>query len=178
MNEDSAATDGRSEITRRTLLSRVAVALGSFMTAALGIPLVGAVISPAARREEPPWVSLGTMAGFTAGQPRLVQFGIAKSDGYLTTTEPRAVWVYRDDSDNLEVYNGRCTHLGCLVSFVAGSSTFVCPCHGGVYALTDGRVLDGPPPRALDRLEHRIADGQLQAHYTDYLAGASNQVPV
>jgi len=88
------------------------------------------------------------------------------------------VWVLLDDANALTVYNGRCTHLGCLVSYASGSTTFVCPCHGGVYALADGRVLAGPPPRPLDQLPHRIANGQLQTQYTDYLAGASSQVPV
>ena len=34
--------------------------------------------------------------------------------------------------------------------FVAAASSFVCPCHGGVYDFRGIRV-GGPPPRPLDR---------------------------
>jgi Rieske Fe-S protein len=163
-------------VSRRALLSRVAATLGSFLAAALGVPLVGAVVSPATRRDESPWVALGSSGDFVVGRPRLVQFGIERADGYLQTTLPRAVWVSRLNDDQLIVHNARCTHLGCLVDYDAASHTFLCPCHGGVFALADGRVLDGPPPRPLDALEHREEGGRLLARYQDFQAGVPDKI--
>ena len=49
--------------------------------------------------------------------------------------------------------SSRCTHLGCPVIHEPGDADapFVCPCHDAKFA-ADGTVLDGPPPRPLDRL--------------------------
>ncbi|MBM2810568.1 MAG: menaquinol-cytochrome c reductase iron-sulfur subunit [Chloroflexi bacterium] len=169
-------TSEPNDITRRALLSRVAVALGAFLSAALGIPVIGAAISPAGRREEAPWITLGPLSGFAIGEPRMVQFGISRPDGYLTTNSPRSVWVYRPDANNLLVYNARCTHLGCLVNYRSESASFLSPCHGGVFAASDGHVVDGPPPRPLDRLDHRMDGEVLQVQYRDFLVGVPNQV--
>lgn len=45
-----------------------------------------------------------------------------------------------------------CTHLGCVVRWKPGRRQFFCPCHGGRFDL-EGRVLGGPAPRPLTRLE-------------------------
>jgi Rieske Fe-S protein len=168
--------DTSADITRRALLSRIATALGVFLCAALGIPLIGAVASPAGRRDEAPWIPLGSVSDFPVGQPRMVQFGLRRSDGYFQSTLPRSVWVYRPDADRLVVRNARCTHLGCLVSYRSDSSTFLCPCHGGVFALDDGRVLDGPPPRPMDSLTYRVDAGQVLVQYQDFQVGVPGQV--
>lgn len=42
-----------------------------------------------------------------------------------------------------------CTHLGCLVGFDEVRVKLVCPCHAASFTM-DGRVMDGPAPRALD----------------------------
>lgn len=41
-----------------------------------------------------------------------------------------------------------CTHLGCIVKWVADSQEFLCPCHGGRFS-PGGQVLGGPPPEPL-----------------------------
>jgi hypothetical protein len=47
-----------------------------------------------------------------------------------------------------------------------------------VFALGDGRVLEGPPPRPLDRLASQVTGGQLSVQYQDFLAGVPDQVPL
>lgn len=53
-----------------------------------------------------------------------------------------------------------CTHLGCTVAFNASEKIFQCPCHGGEYD-AEGNVIDGPPPKPLERLNIKIADDKI-----------------
>jgi Rieske Fe-S protein len=167
-----------AEASRRGFLQRLAAALGAFLAVAAGVPIVGALIAPALHGEEAQWVPLGQAGDFVVGQPRLVSFGLTKMDGYQRTTLQRGVWVYRPNAAEIVVYSARCTHLGCLINFQADSGTFFCPCHGGVFALADGRVLEGPPPRPVDRLAHRIEDGRLLIQYRDFVVGVPEQDPL
>src|SRR5437667_8485469 len=41
---------------------------------------------------------------------------------------------------------------------------FICPCHLGVFA-PDGKLLGGPPPRDMDRLETKVENGVLKTQY-------------
>ena len=43
-----------------------------------------------------------------------------------------------------------CTHLGCIYAWTATNDRFECPCHGSKYRL-DGRRIEAPAPRSLDR---------------------------
>ncbi len=163
---------------RRQFLGRLTATLGAALSAAIGVPLIGAAVGPALHRDSAPEVALGSPDSFVPGVPRMVSFGVTKEDGYLRTTATRAVWVYRTAADEVIVYNARCTHLGCLVDYQPGAKTFLCPCHGGVFAAATGQVEDGPPPRPLDRLEVRGDGGQLVVRYRDFLAGTPDQVPL
>ncbi len=140
------------------------------------MPLIGAVIAPALRRDEPLWVPVGSPSDFAVGQPRMITFGVQRVDGYFRTTLQRAVWVCRLAEASLVVYNARCTHLGCLVNYRADSQTFLSPCHAGVFAVRGGRVLDGPPPRPLDTLEYRVEAGRLLVQYQDFRVGVPEKV--
>lgn len=44
-----------------------------------------------------------------------------------------------------------CSHLGCLVKWEGDKNEFVCPCHGAKFD-AEGKVLSGPPPKGLERL--------------------------
>ncbi|MFV0133031.1 FAD-dependent oxidoreductase [Streptomyces sp. HMX87] len=58
--------------------------------------------------------------------------------------------VYRDEAGTLHAVSPRCTHLGCLVSFNAAERAWECPCHGSRFD-TDGKVIQGPATKPLDR---------------------------
>ncbi|HEY3115840.1 MAG TPA: hypothetical protein VGK54_03785, partial [Chloroflexota bacterium] len=88
-------TEADQNLGRRAFLSRLAGGLGAFLTAAIGVPLVGAIVAPGLRRDQAQWVPVGSTAEFVPGEPRLVTFSVAKTDGYVTTSVARAVWVYR-----------------------------------------------------------------------------------
>jgi len=51
-------------------------------------------------------------------------------------------------SNGFKAFNATCSHLGCIVKWDHIQQRFVCPCHAGQYN-ADGRVVSGPPPRAL-----------------------------
>ena len=57
-----------------------------------------------------------------------------------------------------------CTHLGCIYDWNAANERFECPCHGSKYRL-DGRRIESPAPRSLDRFELSAVDeaGQVLA---------------
>lgn len=58
------------------------------------------------------------------------------------------VLVLRDPKGALRATSAKCTHEGCTVQYKADESIIWCACHNGRFDL-DGRVLSGPPPRAL-----------------------------
>lgn len=48
-------------------------------------------------------------------------------------------------------FSAVCTHLGCVIKWVAEQQEFLCPCHAGRFS-TEGTVLGGPPPKPLESL--------------------------
>jgi cytochrome b6-f complex iron-sulfur subunit len=50
-----------------------------------------------------------------------------------------------------------CTHLGCIYSWIPSNDRFECPCHGSKYRL-DGRRIEAPAPRSLDRFKLQALD--------------------
>lgn len=57
-----------------------------------------------------------------------------------------------------------CTHLGCIYDWNGANERFECPCHGSKYRL-DGRRIEDPAPRSLDRflVEALDANGEVLA---------------
>ncbi len=72
------------------------------------------------------------------GEGRVVGVGVAQ----------RA--VYRDEQGELHALSARCTHLGCIVNWNSGESTWDCPCHGSRFG-PSGEVIMGPAVRPLER---------------------------
>lgn len=60
--------------------------------------------------------------------------------------------LVRTGADTFVAYSQKCTHLSCAVFYVAGARRLECPCHEGYFAVEDGSVLQGPPPRPLPRV--------------------------
>lgn len=58
-------------------------------------------------------------------------------------------------------YEQKCTHLSCAVFYSPEKDRIQCPCHNGWFDARDGRVLQGPPPRPLPRLDVVIRDGEI-----------------
>ncbi|MEJ2748160.1 MAG: Rieske 2Fe-2S domain-containing protein [Anaerolineae bacterium] len=79
----------------------------------------------------------------------LVNLDTTVSDGsermYQAPYEPNAI-------QGVAAIYKVCTHLGCIYAWIPPNNRFECPCHGSKYRL-DGRRIESPAPRTLDRFK-------------------------
>lgn len=62
----------------------------------------------------------------------------------------------------LFAFDDACTHRGCSLATGSLKGTSVtCPCHGSVFQVTDGSVINGPATRPLRTYEVQIVEGEL-----------------
>ena len=77
--------------------------------------------------------------------------------------------LIRLNDDNYVAYSRLCTHVQCPVSYDPEGHEIVCPCHGGVFSVADGSVLQGPPKDPLPRIvlarrgEEIVATGLIKS---------------
>ena len=150
----------QAEVSRRRFLGGAIAVITSFIGGAIAIPAIGHIISPALRRPESPQISVGQVDEFVVRQPKRVDFFSYKMDGWIQERASGSAWIVKLSDTSFNVFGPRCTHLGCPYGWNADREQFICPCHDGVFAI-DGAVIDGPPPRPLDRLEYTVQDGEL-----------------
>lgn len=122
---------------------------------ALGALLGAFALRPVAAASSARWIRAGTAADLPAGVPVPRVLSVARTDGWYRERARQTVFLVRDRGGQVKAFSATCTHLGCQVRWDGESKKFQCPCHGGVYD-ADGQVVEGPPPRALDRLETRV----------------------
>lgn len=177
MTTDRTA-DSPSPSRRRFL--RWATGVGALCSAVLaGIPTVRAFLSPLVRTlPHADWIKLGEADLFDVGVPTKVDFVQTVTDAWIENRVLRSVWVYTEDGAKFTVYSGRCPHLGCGFGFDTTAKQFHCPCHEGIFDLKTGAVLAGPPPRALDRLETKIENGDLYCAYREFRVGIAERIAV
>ncbi|MBS1705155.1 MAG: Rieske 2Fe-2S domain-containing protein [Armatimonadetes bacterium] len=86
----------------------------------------------------------------------------------LAFSYPRAhdlCLLVRKSSGEFVAYSRRCTHLSCPVEYERqnGEEILYCPCHHGSFSIEDGRVLQGPPPRPIPRIELERREDEIWA---------------
>lgn len=101
----------------------------------------------------PPPMSVGRVGDLPVGGARVFH--------YPSPNDP--CLLIRTDIESYAAYSQKCTHLSCAVYFDAAKGRIECPCHEGAFAAGDGRVLQGPPPRALPRIRLERRGDQLVA---------------
>ena len=74
---------------------------------------------------------------------------LAPGEGRVVADGLRQVAECRDEKGELHRLSARCTHLGCIVRWNDGDSTWDCPCHGSRFG-ADGEVLNGPAVSPLE----------------------------
>ena len=153
-------------MTRRAVFTIGGQAAGILAITVVALPAVGFALAPVFDAPEETWEGVGPLDDFDAeGYTAVVittRDGIGeagKTTVYVRQGNPE---INPDESpEEYIAISTRCAHLGCPVRFVKASSTFICPCHGGVYDF-EGKVIGGPPVRPLDRFQTRVAAGQLE----------------
>jgi menaquinol-cytochrome c reductase iron-sulfur subunit len=152
--------------TRRSFLAGLLAVGTGTVSALLSIPLVRFTLHPLlARTTEKSWSEVGGVDEFRildAPVKKLVT--IEQRDGWRKTLIQKPVYVTKDSKGELIVLSAVCTHLGCTVPWAAKENKFICPCHLGMFA-ADGKLLGGPPPRSMDRLQTKVEDGILKTQY-------------
>jgi Rieske Fe-S protein len=137
----------------------------------IGVPVGAALIAPALRKEDAAWSPVGRIGDPEAGEPdlavegkpMLTTFTALVQDAYMSAAPQNVpVFVVNRGNNEFTVFDVRCTHLGCPVTWKEEDQEFFSPCHGGVFDI-DGRVVAGPPPRPLDRYDYKIEGDVLFA---------------
>jgi Rieske Fe-S protein len=142
---------------RRTALvifiNTVGAAIGAGLTAVLG----AFAFRPSSSAQPDRWVRAGLTADLTPNVPVPRVLSLSRQDGWYRERARETVFVVWDGDKSVHVMSATCTHLGCQVRWDGDATKFRCPCHGGVFD-AQGNVVEGPPPRPLDRIEARIDD--------------------
>ena len=149
--EGAARSDGseRSGVDRRRALQLLVGGTSLGAAAAMGFP-VAQYLRPLAPDEADSVASLETE-------------GLGLWDAKLVDVGGRPVIVVNTD-EGFAALSAVCTHLGCVVRWKKGRRQFFCPCHGGRFDV-DGRVLGGPAPRPLVKLEVEEQAGRVLVRF-------------
>ena len=105
------------------------------------------------RRPAYPAVTIGRAEEIPVGGVKL----------FLYPTHKDQCILVRTGADEYVAYSQKCTHLSCAVYYSAQHGRLECPCHNGAFAVSDGSVLQGPPPRPLPRIVLERRGGLLVA---------------
>jgi len=133
------------EVTRRQFCK---TACGSALAVGAGF-LAKDKIFPAPAATEPKLVA--RVAEVPVGGYRLFAY----------PTEHHPAILVRLGENEFAAFSQSCTHLQCPVHYQHEQRQFFCPCHEGFFSAQDGRVLAGPPPRALPRYPVEVRGGEI-----------------
>jgi len=75
--------------------------------------------------------------------------------GASPVSNPTGKYWLSNTPNGLVALSMVCTHLGCLFKWVEANGRFECPCHGSKFE-EDGKYIEGPAPRSLDRFAVRV----------------------
>ena len=137
-------------VARRDFAKFLVLTSGAFVAGQAWIAANSLVRS---RRTPPGRVRIASVSATLPGSARMFT--------YPTPQDP--CLLIRTHDGQLLAYSQKCTHLSCAVYYDAGTGRLAYPCHHGFFAVEDGRVLQGPPPRPLPRITLAREGGQLVA---------------
>ena len=147
-------------VTRRNFYIAAIYGMGAAIAAALGLPAAIYLLFPPKIRQADVWAEVGDIGGLTVNSPTEMTFRLNRTDGWKITSEKATTWVVKQADNSVVAYGPQCTHLGCAYHWDESKTEFVCPCHNSFFAI-DGKVLEGPAPRPLERYETKIDGNKL-----------------
>jgi glycine/D-amino acid oxidase-like deaminating enzyme/nitrite reductase/ring-hydroxylating ferredoxin subunit len=77
---------------------------------------------------------------------------IKKGEGKVIRADGQILAVYRDQENNLSVFDAHCTHRMCPLTFNKNENSWDCPCHGSRFDMK-GNIISGPAVEPLKRFE-------------------------
>jgi cytochrome b6-f complex iron-sulfur subunit len=98
--------------------------------------------------------------GQDAGKVLVDKAQIPVGGAYMFSFNGRPAILLQKKPGEFVALSAVCTHLGCIVKWVKDEQELLCPCHGGRFS-TDGTVLGGPPPAALELYPVSLQDDQI-----------------
>ena len=140
--EDSFVT--RREFTKFLGLTSLAFFAGTFIAA-------GRTLWKRVRASRPEEMPVAGLEEIRVGEYKLFR--------YPTESDPCI--LLRLEAGKFVAFNQHCTHLSCPVIYRPASRHLECPCHKGFFNADDGRVVAGPPRRALAPLAVSVRDGAV-----------------
>lgn len=140
---------GEDAVTRRAFTRYLIAGSGVFAASTLGVAGWTSLRNPDTGTEMPV-VALDELA---EGQAHLFRYPGPKDP---------AVLVHLPGGE-LVAYSQKCTHLGCVVYYEAGSTELHCPCHDGVFEAATGVPIAGPPDRPLPEISVEVRDNTVWA---------------
>ena len=151
---------------RRGFLALIFLAINGAMGLLLGVPVLSYLLRPLLKERVYQEVEVGDLEEFSSEEPRRKRIRYVSKTGYRELAKAENVWVTLEGNDHeggrsgVVVFSSKCPHAGCNIYWRADSEQYDCPCHGGRFD-KEGRVLGGPPPRPLTRLQSRVEDGKI-----------------
>jgi len=156
-------------LSRNDFVKAAVGVLGAIMSAIVGIPVIGYIISPALKRQESEaWIPAGPLENYPVNEPTLFNFTRTTINGWERTVNSFGAYIWRqsESENDIVAFSNICTHLACRVHWDDQAQEYICPCHDGHFS-KDGKVDSGPPPRPLDRYETKVEDGTLSLHFQE-----------
>jgi len=144
-------------MTRRTALVLFVNSAAAVVGAGLSAVLGAFALRPPRPARADRWVRAGGVSDLTPNVPVPRVVSLSRQDGWYRERARETVFLVWDGNKSVQAMSATCTHLGCQVRWDAPAEKFRCPCHGGCFD-AQGNVVDGPPPRPLDRIAARMDD--------------------
>jgi menaquinol-cytochrome c reductase iron-sulfur subunit len=148
------------DLGRRRFQIAVIYGLGAAIGLGLTVPSVAYLLFPPKSRKEDEWVEATDLNRLDTGVPEEVVFRRQRVDGWKVSSEKTSAWVIKKSDTEVVAFAPQCTQLGCAYRWEERKKTFLCPCHTSNFDI-DGKVIDGPAPRPLDRYQVRIEGQKL-----------------
>jgi glycine/D-amino acid oxidase-like deaminating enzyme/nitrite reductase/ring-hydroxylating ferredoxin subunit len=79
---------------------------------------------------------------------------LAPGEGKVAIYKGSLIALSKDSDHTLHAVGPACTHMKCSVAWNLAEQSWDCPCHGARYS-PDGKVLNGPASKDLERVELR-----------------------
>ncbi len=145
---------------RRTFFLSFIYGIWGIITAAIAVPASAYLLFPPRAKKAGKWVEVGDFASLKTKQPEEVVYRRTRVDGWKVITEKTSTWLVKMSDSEVVAFAPQCTHLGCAYHYDDTSKDFLCPCHTSAFSI-DGKVLTGPAPRPLDRLNVKLENGKV-----------------